>query len=390
MVLRYGKLASRFITVTGTDSAKFLNGLVSNRIGTVDGTIAHDSSWYVNKSQYEFTEALEYKKLGQYSLMLTSVGRLFLDIWVYPLNLFSRDGGYLIETNKYVGPGLYNLFRLHKLASQVEVAWLDDKYASYYVFGDDKNLFGGAKQLRHGKDGADAQQRLEQFLPGRFRQAQKLVALALDERGAEGVKVIAEKDAAIEDLMHVSGPVVEESEEYLDTRRMYEGIAEVKQGELESSKYLPLELSYNFMGIKDGSPVISFNKGCYVGQELTHRTFFRGVIRKRLLPVELGEAVSELLDRLIYYEEEVPEEEPEGSEAAPAAAVAASPFGGAARPRKKTAGRVVKVQGTLGLALINIDEYLKPNREFYVKAPGKVAITGFVPDWFPEDWNENE
>jgi len=30
---------------------------------------------------------------------------------------------------------------------------------------------------------------------------------------------------------------------------------------------------------------ISFDKGCYLGQELTTRTHFRGVIRKRLLPV---------------------------------------------------------------------------------------------------------
>lgn len=42
---------------------------------------------------------------------------------------------------------------------------------------------------------------------------------------------------------------------------------------------IPLE--YNLVGLN----AISFDKGCYVGQELVARTHHRGVIRKRLLPL---------------------------------------------------------------------------------------------------------
>jgi folate-binding protein YgfZ len=42
---------------------------------------------------------------------------------------------------------------------------------------------------------------------------------------------------------------------------------------------IPLE--YNLAGLN----AISFEKGCYVGQESVARTHHRGVIRKRLLPV---------------------------------------------------------------------------------------------------------
>lgn len=42
---------------------------------------------------------------------------------------------------------------------------------------------------------------------------------------------------------------------------------------------MPLE--YNLAGLN----AISFDKGCYVGQELIARTHHRGVIRKRLLPL---------------------------------------------------------------------------------------------------------
>ena len=43
---------------------------------------------------------------------------------------------------------------------------------------------------------------------------------------------------------------------------------------------LPLE--YNL----DGVNAVSFDKGCYIGQELTARTHFTGVIRKRIMAVQ--------------------------------------------------------------------------------------------------------
>lgn len=46
---------------------------------------------------------------------------------------------------------------------------------------------------------------------------------------------------------------------------------------------IPLE--YNL----DGLNAISFTKGCYVGQELIARSHFRGVIRKRLMPVDIAD-----------------------------------------------------------------------------------------------------
>lgn len=49
---------------------------------------------------------------------------------------------------------------------------------------------------------------------------------------------------------------------------------------------IPLE--YNL----DGLNAISFTKGCYVGQELIARSHFRGVIRKRLMPVEIAGGMS--------------------------------------------------------------------------------------------------
>lgn len=51
--------------------------------------------------------------------------------------------------------------------------------------------------------------------------------------------------------------------------------------ELISDKTIPLEANLDYLN------AISFEKGCYVGQELTSRTHFQGEIRKRYLPFKL-------------------------------------------------------------------------------------------------------
>ncbi|KAK8478903.1 hypothetical protein V6N13_096124 [Hibiscus sabdariffa] len=61
--------------------------------------------------------------------------------------------------------------------------------------------------------------------------------------------------------------------------RLEKGVAE---GSTEIPKGEALPLEYNFVGLN----AISFDKGCYVGQELIARTHHREVIRKRLLPLK--------------------------------------------------------------------------------------------------------
>ena len=79
--------------------------------------------------------------------------------------------------------------------------------------------------------------------------------------------------------------------------------AELKQGELDAYDHLRLELGVPEGGrdlIPDKSILlesgfdelnaIDWQKGCYMGQELTARTKYRGLVRKRLLPVKIDGA----------------------------------------------------------------------------------------------------
>ena len=52
-----------------------------------------------------------------------------------------------------------------------------------------------------------------------------------------------------------------------------------ERGCVVTGSAVPLE--YNLDGLRG----ISFTKGCYVGQELIARAHFRGVVRKRLMPL---------------------------------------------------------------------------------------------------------
>lgn len=64
-------------------------------------------------------------------------------------------------------------------------------------------------------------------------------------------------------------------------------LAGVAEGQEISSK-TALECNQEFLN------AVSFNKGCYLGQELTARTQFTGVIRKRIVPIMLVDTKTEV------------------------------------------------------------------------------------------------
>lgn len=67
--------------------------------------------------------------------------------------------------------------------------------------------------------------------------------------------------------------------EYI-THRYTIGVGEGRMDHPESD-CLPLECNADYLNS------VSFNKGCYLGQELTARIYFTGVVRKRLMPIVL-------------------------------------------------------------------------------------------------------
>jgi len=165
-------------------------------------------------------------------------------------------------------------------------------------------------------------------------------------------------------------------------RRMMNGVAEGQQEILQESA-LPQESNIDFMG------GIDFRKGCYVGQELTIRTHHTGVVRKRILPVQI-------------YDGGGGAKAPENLEYDPASKLAL-PLQGTNIARVETkgrsAGKWVGGVGNVGLALCRLETMTgmsvtgemgswSPEQEFKMgwreeggREGGEVRVKAFVPSW---------
>lgn len=111
----------------------------------------------------------------------------------------------------------------------------------------------------------------------------------------------------------------------------------------DGSRDLPVDKALLLENGFDELGGVDFNKGCYMGQELTARTKYRGLVRKRLLPVVI-----------------------QGDAPEPGTPVMAG---------EVEAGEMRSSNGPVGLAMVRLD---------YLKSPlnsGGAALTVTVPDW---------
>lgn len=190
-------------------------------------------------------------------------------------------------------------------------------------------------------------------------------------------------------------PILETQQYHI--RRYLHGIPEGSK-EIQREGALPMEFNFD---LSDG---IDFRKGCYVGQELTIRTKHTGVVRKRILPVQLyraGDSVSA--------EDTVPRFDPTwtagealetGTDIKPLPAYADA-------KRVRATGKFIAGIGNVGLALCRLEMMTdmrisneggswKPDSEFIVQSAegteDSVRIKAVVPQWFKERekavWNK--
>ncbi|OVA07658.1 Glycine cleavage T-protein [Macleaya cordata] len=155
-------------------------------------------------------------------------------------------------------------------------------------------------------------------------------------------------------------PLVESDKEtdeknYLQWR-LEKGVAE---GSTEIPKGEAIPLEYNLAGLN----AISFDKGCYVGQESVARTHHRGVIRKRLLPLKFVDKSGK----------EVEQKVAPGSEVVDASS-------------DKKVGTVTTALGCRGIGLLRLEEAFKGSSMLSIKGEDDVKINIIRPEWWPSEW----
>jgi len=127
--------------------------------------------------------------------------------------------------------------------------------------------------------------------------------------------------------------------------------------EIPRVQAIPLEYNIDLLG------GICFTKGCYIGQELVARTHHRGTIRKRIMPVLLGDSTKSFDDSQDY-----------------SAAVEADvvPQGGNEKDRM---ARIISTHGNLGMALVRL-ELWNPGVKYAIpKLPG-LLVEPYTPPWW--------
>lgn len=215
------------IAVAGPDRLDFLQGLVSNDVAKVGPDHA------------------------LWAALLTPQGRFLNDMFLVD----GGDGTLLLETERERAPALAKKLKMYTLRSKVTVEDHSQQHEVAAVFGD-----GAGKAL--GLDGA--------------------VAFA-DPRLAElGVRVVAPAGRAAA-LLAARGIEAAGLEAY-DARRVALGVPDGSR-DLQVEKALLLENGFDELNGVD------WKKGCYMGQELTARTKYRALIKKRLFPVRLEGAL---------------------------------------------------------------------------------------------------
>lgn len=282
------------IRVSGPDRVSFLQGLVSNNIETISA-----------------------EKSG-YGALLTPQGKFLFDFFVY----HQDEDSLLIECergeNGERAAELFKKLRMYKLRAKAELTDVTDSYDVLAVFGKDAlsalSLDATPGATAHMADGIKA----------------------VDPRlSAMGARVLLPKNALTE--MAAIGAEESDIETYHEMRVSL-GIPNGSE-ELEVEKSILLENGFEELGGVD------FKKGCYMGQELTARTKYRGLVRKRLLPIKID---------------------------GPAPDAGTPIMNG-----DKEAGIIRSVHGDHGLAMIRL-ERVEGDAEL---SAGDAKITVFVPDW---------
>lgn len=276
-------LPRAILSVAGEDRRAFLQGLISNDIGKA----APDRAIW--------------------AAFLTAQGKFLHDLFIV-----EKGDAFLIDVEAARLAEFVKKLSMYKLRSKVTVAAVDG-LAVFAVFGDEA-----------------------------------LPALGVAEPGAavafaDGVAFVDPRTAGMGARVHVGS--ADALAGFTEAPFATWDEARIRLGLPDGSRDMPVEKAILLENGFEELGGVDFQKGCYMGQELTARTKYRGLVRKRLLPVTIS-----------------------GPSPEPGCAVMAG---------EVEAGEMRSVQGDVGLALLRLEHV----RSGAGMTAGAAAIKPFVPEW---------
>ncbi|KAL7420296.1 ccr4 associated factor [Cryptotrichosporon argae] len=318
----FAPLDRAVLELAGPDAAKFLRGLACKDV-----------------------DALR----GGYSGFINASGRVLHAVFIHT----PRPDTYLITSHAQHPAPLQPLLQPFKLRSKLRIREASAEYDAYAAWGGEPGK-GPVGRWRFGSGGA-AERVWEWEGEVRSLGLEESEAGSWDLRagwtGARQVLVPKGKQPSLARDHDAAA-----ASEY-DLRRLLAGVPEGPD-EILPGQALPLESSMDLHGGVD------FRKGCYLGQELTVRTYHTGATRKRILPLRLfplsdpSASLSSLLSAPASL-----------TPAAAGADITFHPPSSSASQKPKAAGKVLRVlQSRVGLGLVRVE---MAERSWW--APGGVA-----------------
>jgi folate-binding protein YgfZ len=228
------------LLLTGPEAKEFLHGQVTNEIeGLAEGT-------------------------GCYAAFLTPKGKMLGDMRV----LDGGAAGLWLDCERSALQELFNMIRRFKLGRDVEVEKRTVQRALFSLVGPESRRVAGAQDVPEGE-----------HAHARARIAGADVRLVVTDLGVDVIADAEDGDAVRAALLAAGAePAGEEAAE----------VVRVESGrprfDLEPEAVIPQEAGLN-------ERAVSFEKGCYVGQETVARLHWRGKPNRHLRGLRLSEPV---------------------------------------------------------------------------------------------------
>lgn len=243
-----------------------------------------------------------------FTMLLNSKGRVLYDCLVY-----NMDDHLLLECDKDASSDLTKYLKMYLLRRKLDINILDD--TSVWV------LFGTTPM---------------------HTECNSISVFSDPRLSVLGYRIISNKNLDIKNKISLG------EWDCTITYQQWRFINGIVEGsELLKGQSFPLEMNCDYMN------GISFNKGCYVGQELTARTHHTGVIRKRIMPLLFDETPTGLeLNANIYIQ--------------------------STSDTKRSPGKLRGFCENVGVGLLRIEDCLKAEKLII----GRFTAKTFIPNWW--------
>ncbi|KAH9947278.1 Aminomethyltransferase folate-binding domain-containing protein [Amylocystis lapponica] len=344
------------LSVTGSQTAEFLNGVIASSIP--EDTRSHFFSAFLHAQASGMDLQCCYRP-----------GRVLYDVFAYahPSPLGAR--GYLIEydSRSSEAPALLSMLKRYVLRSKVKLRDVSEEYDVWAAWGSEKEKsWETEREWNVMRSGA-----VEPVWDRVSEWAWGTEAGVLRDRRAVGMghRMLVRKGDRPQDA---STHDVASPKDYL-LHRILQGVPEGIT-DIHPTHAFPMDSNLDMMGGLD------FRKGCYVGQELTVRTYHTGTLRKRIFPVVIhpaSESASVLTSREFPLKLEI------------RARVSQSPDDSVPRTRPRGSGRLLSNTQGVGLALLRLEHIRAVQNgaaSFEFETGEDEKTTWKVAHWWPDWW----